>query len=1682
MAENTLQDQMEVIVGPPERRLTPRTDVDLPVPEAGQTANVRQDLPPEETPTEVVLAGSGNQTQDSEVDLRTTNYAFPGQVTSGIVSPIRIDPMAPVGATTGKYDVEMVSPADFISTDTIAFTKRKIPIIDYSKEQPIISIEDAYKKNGEEGYELTLATNARGYTYKDLKADPLPDGSYPTKTAFFYGPVTPEQKLKEANRGKAISFIFATDTGQTYSQNIPYEAISESYLQEPENIDAWFEFNLPFADKPEDGGLPFYVTNGNEQTSQAIFAKRFINYFRERGMSERNIAGILTHRINIGRPITLPGTDKGSDMYGYGDFGIFRAAPTQGMRMLIDASTFILGEGFEALTLYNAQLHGATTFGYNLSTSQGREAFGDRLAPRLESIINDHYASVGLDISYAQAEQLSRFFASPVTALTDIAVVEKGASGLAGFIKKLGGGKERALFFKFRKEQEAKYPDSTPEEIMENFSRMRERQLGGIPYTDVVFNFRSEVVYDKILKVPLIGKPLATAVDIAISKPAARINGIRTSSRMKAGMSLEEAALPFARRPRVAQFMRYRRDLIKTRAGIRNNAASANRTVTAGEQARIDDLTRKINRSRDELRAVIARSELPEFLQSDGLDAAIILGSAAANTVSQVYGGDYMLWEFIGGMGGMSLYGMGHGAGSAVEFVRNMNRGKSFNPLEIRNAVKLAEFLRDVPTDFRDAMIARARYFDELKLSLAAEGVPPELLEQSAANIFRLNLLQTLEEGLRISINAPGAAQLKEAQRNLMEVQQQSILQVAELRNLFKKISRQAGAQEEGSAANKLFETVNAAIEHGQDKIKQLEADLEFIDANFENVTVARIIGTSDALGEALTPDASKNWDTTLHRLYDDGITILSPQELVKKGNQIIRKERSVSQGIVDRANQMATRLLPSAEQARKTTTIAMPDPLKAPKQLKGEPKENVLPTFERPEDLMALMFENARAASLERASLPYKSLNGQIFRTPGPQGVPVVGKTVTDMGDLFDGVMAALGKADNIELQKSLNPNGASASSMSRLLKSLSAGAEASLAQIAAGKGVEVDEVITSAKNLARQQNRYDEFFPKNIPTELAAVNFFRQQAKEGGVDVQMMPLDFLQTRELRSALNNLSFKATQSGNKVGAAEYTSLSSLASESMKKFVVIGEDGTRTPVGNLMAKVTTPDGREVDVTVNEALRIADKGYSDHMNRHDKNVIVGNWLGIGRFADEPRVSIEPSADFPLGMNYGNVPTSSWFNVNTWASKSPDQALADFRFVERAIGVLQPDGTYRVDTNTANGKAFQANLGAIYRSWVINTLEGKGRKKLSYDDFNRISEAFEASFRGIDKNGNEILLIDTQRQFRKLTEFSEGTVGEKAFESAKAKIKDLAKQEARTIKREVNVVRRGIDQSIEYLSKFKSEDVSAQNLATTLIEGGPIRIRRLREDLKTRLKMTDDDVDLVLRTVLTEAIETRVFKPTGTFVANVSPDLARGAKKVTQEFKTDIEELKRLMGYGDPTIGPLVRDMVGEKAYKTYTDTLGFMSNQQADLDRRVRFTGIPRSFSVESYISRFYAVNRGVVSLRYVGTEAVLQQMRNNNMSMMTQIIKNPRIGELFLEMVRTGKPLPFDKEVEFRKLLVIGYERYMSTKQPEPLRIRNEEGHEFIIQMPTDALNVPGSRRRFMEIQRERYRNQQGGAQ
>ena len=88
----------------------------------------------------------------------------------------------------------------------------------------------------------------------------------------------------------------------------------------------------------------------------------------------------------------------------------------------------------------------------------------------------------------------------------------------------------------------------------------------------------------------------------------------------------------------------------------------------------------------------------------------------------------------------------------------------------------------------------------------------------------------------------------------------------------------------------------------------------------------------------------------------------------------------------------------------------------------------------------------------------------------------------------------------------------------------------------------------------------------------------------------------------------------------------------------------------------------------------------------------------------------------------------------------------------------------------------------------------------------------------------------------------------------------------------------------------------------------------------------------------------------------------------------------------------------------------------TNPLAKTDVQIR--GIPRAMSVESYISRIYAINRGVVRPQYVGTEAVLQSLRFKKHEFLTAILTDPKLGRAFLEMARTQKPLSPQRNAEF----------------------------------------------------------------
>ena len=56
------------------------------------------------------------------------------------------------------------------------------------------------------------------------------------------------------------------------------------------------------------------------------------------------------------------------------------------------------------------------------------------------------------------------------------------------------------------------------------------------------------------------------------------------------------------------------------------------------------------------------------------------------------------------------------------------------------------------------------------------------------------------------------------------------------------------------------------------------------------------------------------------------------------------------------------------------------------------------------------------------------------------------------------------------------------------------------------------------------------------------------------------------------------------------------------------------------------------------------------------------------------------------------------------------------------------------------------------------------------------------------------------------------------------------------------------------------------------------------------------------------------------------------------------------------------------------------------------------------SVESILSRVYSIQRGVVSTRYVASEATLQAFRENRMRLIEQMLNNPQAPDIILSVL------------------------------------------------------------------------------
>ena len=205
----------------------------------------------------------------------------------------------------------------------------------------------------------------------------------------------------------------------------------------------------------------------------------------------------------------------------------------------------------------------------------------------------------------------------------------------------------------------------------------------------------------------------------------------------------------------------------------------------------------------------------------------------------------------------------------------------------------------------------------------------------------------------------------------------------------------------------------------------------------------------------------------------------------------------------------------------------------------------------------------------------------------------------------------------------------------------------------------------------------------------------------------------------------------------------------------------------------------------------------------------------------------------------------------------------------------------------------------------------------------------------------------------------DFGTDSLNEDIFNAGVEKMNNAIKRESARVTREAKVISQGLAASRQYLDRFTAGRLDAKDAASVLISGGTARVTELKQHLKL-LGRSDTEVNDILKSLIIDEVEKKAFKLTG--VNSIDP---QNPNKLIPEVNLDEEQLKTIMGFNDPVTAEVVRSIVGDRTYNVYKSIVEFTANEKLVGMQGLNMTGIPRTFSIESYISRFYAVNRGVL---------------------------------------------------------------------------------------------------------------------
>ncbi len=1094
------------------------------------------------------------------------------------------------------------------------------------------------------------------------------------------------------------------------------------------------------------------------------------------------------------------------------------------------------------------------------------------------------------------------------------------------------------------------------------------------------------------------------------------------SERLKKGVDIIDATKPLSQRVPVVQAnTRLEKATKDLNNYIEKDSLAAYRVATGGDQ-KYKELSARVLRAKVEKSLIETTSGTPAWLSHTYKDTALFTAAAGVAGQTMQYHGQDPNIGYLLGMGSVMTYQVSHGVKNTFftkdnfiniidpnkrnDFILYLNRldvnqGGFKNKDEIREAlrnpalenipknlqalaIELSSKMLRVDDNFANDVAANANEYYRYKKDLEALGIDPNLITDGLGSITNVSFFNTLEDSFLANIdysdvfNADTLKIFKSIQDQRTALQQNTSIALQKLLNiegidknnpaLIKMVS---GLQSVAAQNQKNFDLVEAlAAQVKQKKISLLQDivtgvvdpdDMKAINAGYGSVNSFYRSITND-----LTQDLRLAKDINAAKVYRDQLNKVESIALDVVNNNLTTLEKQTTTTLAN---------LPGIRAGSTSTSTAI---------LTGSPNTVLanLNKYGAEDSAFAKIILFSRDTKKAQARAPFIEFDKQYV---GYQ---------TDATDLA---------FDFIEKLRAGELGGTR-----KLVKETMAGGD---------KNIIYTTFNDSAKNWLKKM----EFDNEDI-------NYFKDEMIEEGFNADNIEaIDILMWLRSDGEFKDqiaigLSMNQTVDlldGMAKGAAKYQ----------------GERGSidyarfRDQVETLFDNVIDPNGQALQdgSQILTSLRTMKQNYlGQYLVFRNKETTLGKWAN-------PKNADDDTKDTPGGKVWstGNKP-NTWLTIDSLFQESSSGVNKIDNFNEALVGAI---GKYTAKFD-ANGKIIEgsttriidgngpyaASLEKIALVKYHRGIEQLARKNLSLEKFNTQREILETNLTNAFKyNRND---PKSASAFNRADAYSSLSLDSRALEN-----KDVAEKTARIFK-EIDTRANKQQAAITvYLKKRKGNMATINNLVgglktnestfNTLFASanGQQSIAGLKRAMTTptrggkKAAMSGEEFDDAMKEIVGVYTQSLIIKPQGDFIMKTykNADGSIATQKIDR-VDTDTDALNDLLN-NDITVANLKAANVIDDKQLTHLKTINRLLVKQKSKDQAdVSFRGRPTGMSVESYISRFYSINRGVVSARYVGTEAIVQVFRKNKHRLLQEMITNPKVAEAMAELMSTPNDL------------------------------------------------------------------------